>query len=132
MCSSPFCCDCARQAYRDKGVLGVLICEQPTLPFGQGQMAAAADASERDAADDGYIEADLSKDDVVSKYRQAADIVNNAIKGVLKRCVPGADVLELCILGDKLIDMQVSVSLLVSAENKGFMVAKLSKHCLRR
>lgn len=95
-------------------------------------MAAAADASERDAADDGYIEADLSKDDVVSKYRQAADIVNNAIKGVLKRCVPGADVLELCILGDKLIDMQVSVSLLVSAENKGFMVAKLSKHCLRR
>jgi methionine aminopeptidase len=74
-------------------------------------MAAAAATAERpadDVADDGFVEADLSKDDVVSKYRQAADITNAAIQAVLKRCVAGADVLELCILGDRLIDAQVS------------------------
>lgn len=68
---------------------------------------AAADAGSVHS-EEAFVEADLSKDEVVNKYRQAADIVNAAIQAVLKRCVPGADVLETCTLGDKLITLQVS------------------------
>jgi hypothetical protein len=71
------------------------------------KMAAAAAAEEFDMMGEDFEEADLSKDEVVSKYRQAADIVNLAMKGVLSRCVPGADVFDLCSLGDKLVEAQV-------------------------
>jgi len=67
--------------------------------------AAAADA----VSDDEFEVSDLSKDEVVNKYRQAADLVNDALMAVLKRCVPGADVLETCTLGDKIIQLQVSL-----------------------
>lgn len=40
-------------------------------------------------------------DAVINKYKVAADICNNVLKHVLLRCVPGADILELCRFGDR-------------------------------
>lgn len=76
--------------------------------------AAAAAAPARGAGEeDGEEEEifDLSRPEVVSKYRDASNIVNTSLQAVLKRSVPGADIMELCILGDKLIDTQVRSSL---------------------
>ncbi|KAA0167989.1 hypothetical protein FNF27_07236 [Cafeteria roenbergensis] len=79
---------------------------------------AAADAGSVHS-EEAFVEADLSKDEVVNKYRQAADIVNAAIQAVLKRCVPGADVLETCTLGDKLITLQCAKTLKKAKAQKG-------------
>ena len=50
---------------------------------------------------------DLSNPDVVTKYRTAAEISNNALKAVAAACVPGALVLDLCKLGDNFINEAV-------------------------
>ncbi|KAL8275698.1 hypothetical protein Esti_000261 [Eimeria stiedai] len=52
---------------------------------------------ERDAAQD------ISSPQVAEKCRVAAEIANAALKLVLSRAVPGADVLALCLLGDAFI-----------------------------
>lgn len=47
---------------------------------------------------------DLSSSDVVTKYKSAAEITNKALKAVVDACKPGAKVVDLCDLGDKLIE----------------------------
>lgn len=39
-----------------------------------------------------------------TKYKTAADIVNNVMKQLVELCVEGANVLELCVKGDELIE----------------------------
>lgn len=46
---------------------------------------------------------DIRNADVVTKYRLAADIVNDAINQIVKAAVPGARVYDLCVLGDRVI-----------------------------
>lgn len=40
----------------------------------------------------------------LTKYKTAADIVNNALKKLVELCVEGANVLQLCEEGDKLVE----------------------------
>lgn len=47
--------------------------------------------------------ADLSSPDVTTKYRLAGDIVNKALQKVLEACIEGADIAELCELGDTIM-----------------------------
>lgn len=47
---------------------------------------------------------DLSNDQVVEKYKIAADIANRVMLAILQAIVPNANVVEACALGDKLIE----------------------------
>ncbi|EIE26136.1 proliferation-associated protein 1 [Coccomyxa subellipsoidea C-169] len=49
-------------------------------------------------------ELDLSNSDVVTKYKAAADITNNALAAVIKAAKAGAKLVDLCSLGDKSIE----------------------------
>ncbi|KAF6018411.1 PA2G4 [Bugula neritina] len=42
----------------------------------------------------------IAEDVVVTKYKMVAEIVNNLVKELADKCVPGAKVLELCMYGD--------------------------------
>lgn len=46
---------------------------------------------------------DLSSPDVTTKYMTAAGIANKALQAVLDAVVPGADIFDLCQMGDKVI-----------------------------
>jgi hypothetical protein len=47
---------------------------------------------------------ELSNPDVVTKYKTAADIANKALSEVIKQVAPGKLIVELCSLGDKIIN----------------------------
>jgi len=51
---------------------------------------------------------DLRNPDVVTKYRTAGDIVNNALKHVMDQCKAGARILDICVAGDKFIEDAMS------------------------
>lgn len=45
----------------------------------------------------------IEEDIVVTKYKMAGDLINDVLKRLVEKCVPGAKVLELCELGDRLV-----------------------------
>jgi len=45
----------------------------------------------------------IAEDLVVTKYKMAGDISNRVIQAVIKKCVSGASVRELCSFGDSLL-----------------------------
>ncbi len=47
--------------------------------------------------------ADLSNSDVTTKYQEAAKIANFALEGVVKQCVPGSKIIDICVFGDAII-----------------------------
>lgn len=47
---------------------------------------------------------DLSNPGVTTKYRTCGDIAQKALAAVLDACVDGADITELCVLGDRIMD----------------------------
>jgi curved DNA binding protein len=49
---------------------------------------------------------DLSNSDVVTKYKEAAKIVNMTLKGVCMKCKVGANTVNICEFGDMLIKKQ--------------------------
>eukprot|EP01066_Platyproteum_vivax_P010177 Platyproteum_vivax@DN4529_c0_g1_i1.p1 len=51
---------------------------------------------------------DLSSPVVLTKYRTAADICNEALQELVKKCIVGASAFELCVLGDTLINDKVA------------------------
>jgi len=51
---------------------------------------------------------DLSNPDVTTKYTTAGEIVNAALQVVVDACKDGADIAELCKLGDKTIEERLS------------------------
>jgi len=51
-------------------------------------------------------ELDLSSNDVVTKYKAAAEILNNALKLVVSECKPKAKIVDLCEKGDAFIREQ--------------------------
>lgn len=48
-------------------------------------------------------------DIVVSKYKDAADICNIALSLILKKCVPGASIADVCEFGDKEIQVRTAM-----------------------
>jgi len=58
--------------------------------------------------DDVEVEEDLPSSDVITKYKTAADIANKTLEQVVKECLVDKKVIDLCILGDKLINDLVS------------------------
>ncbi|XP_072047554.1 proliferation-associated protein 2G4-like [Amphiura filiformis] len=56
-----------------------------------------ADSSSEDEA------TTIAQDIVVTKYKMVGDIVNNVLKEIIKKSVPGTKVLELCEFGDNLL-----------------------------
>jgi len=47
---------------------------------------------------------DLSSPDVTTKYRTCGDIAQKALQAVCEACVEGADIGELCALGDRILE----------------------------
>jgi len=47
-----------------------------------------------------------AKDDVVTKHKLAAEILNKALAGLIKACEAGKTTLELCQIGDNLVKLQ--------------------------
>lgn len=47
---------------------------------------------------------------LLEKYKTAAVITNEALKYVISLCIPGADIAEICIKGDKKIEQDVFTS----------------------
>ena len=56
-----------------------------------------------DAAASPAVETSITHSDVVTKYTVAADITNRTLTTLIPLCIPGANILNLCKLGDKLI-----------------------------
>jgi len=52
---------------------------------------------------DDQTEKTVAEDLVVTKYKMSGDIANRVIQSVIKACVAGASVRELCTMGDKLL-----------------------------
>jgi len=65
---------------------------------------------------------DLNNPDVTTKYRTAGDIVNSALEAVVAKCVEGADIIDLCSLGDKLI--QEKTATVYNKKEKGRKIEK--------
>uniref|UniRef100_A0A383VYP8 Peptidase M24 domain-containing protein n=2 Tax=Tetradesmus obliquus TaxID=3088 RepID=A0A383VYP8_TETOB len=55
-------------------------------------------------------ELDLSDDKVVTKYKAAAEICNKAIAAVIEACKDGAKVVDLCKIGDDVINKECAKS----------------------
>lgn len=47
---------------------------------------------------------DLSNSDVCTKYQEAAKIVNLTLEGLVSQCIPGANIIDLCEFGHKVIE----------------------------
>jgi len=47
---------------------------------------------------------------VTNKYKAAADVVNTAMKAILAECTPGRPIIEICTMGDALIDAGLAKS----------------------
>lgn len=63
---------------------------------------------EEEIAEETPVIEDLSNSDVVAKYKMAAEIANTALTGVLENCTAGKSVVDLCKLGDMIIDQRCS------------------------
>lgn len=48
-------------------------------------------------------ETTLTDSDVLSKYKEAAEIATGAIQAIIKECTPGKKIVDLCLLGDKFV-----------------------------
>lgn len=49
---------------------------------------------------------DLTNSDVVTKYKLAAEIANKTMDGLSRYCKPGKKIVDVCALGDSLIEQQ--------------------------
>ena len=65
---------------------------------------------------------DLSDPNVTTKYQCAATIANKALEAVIEACVPGADISELCALGDTTIEVETAK--IYNKKEKGKNVSK--------
>jgi len=54
-------------------------------------------------------ESTLANSDVVTKYKTASDIANQVMNQLLKEIAPGKQIVDLCVLGDKLMTDAIDV-----------------------
>jgi len=71
---------------------------------------------EEETENEDEAESSLTNPDVVTKYKSAADIANSVLEQVVKECLPGKKIIDICLLGDKLINDQTA-----TVYNKGKM-----------
>ncbi|CAG9323040.1 unnamed protein product [Blepharisma stoltei] len=64
----------------------------------------------------------LTNPNVVSKYREAANIVNRALQALVPQCQAGADVSTLCSNGDQLIEQGLATVFTSAPIEKGIAV----------
>ncbi|PAA82245.1 hypothetical protein BOX15_Mlig005768g1 [Macrostomum lignano] len=50
----------------------------------------------------------IAEDIVVTKYKMAGDLINDVLKRLLEKCISGARILDLCELGDRLIQEETA------------------------
>mmetsp|Transcript_5650 Transcript_5650/g.9287 ORF Transcript_5650/g.9287 Transcript_5650/m.9287 type:complete len:459 (+) Transcript_5650:114-1490(+) len=67
----------------------------------QAALKAAAEEEETPAVEE---DTSLSNPDVVTKYQEAAKIVQDALVQISAQCVPGAKIVDICRFGDDYID----------------------------
>jgi len=53
-------------------------------------------------------EVTIASSDVIEKYKTAATIANAVLAAIVKECTPGKKIIDLCVLGDKLITEKLS------------------------
>lgn len=63
---------------------------------------------------------DLSNSDVCTKYQEACKIVNLTLEGLVKQCLPGAKVVDLCIFGSSV--MEAAANKLYTKKVNGVMM----------
>ena len=66
---------------------------------------------------------DLSSSDVTTKYMTAAGITNKALQAVVDAVKAGADVFELCQLGDKIINDECAL-IFNKPDKEGYLIDK--------
>jgi len=66
--------------------------------------------SSKDTMDSSTEDAGIEDSAVLTKYKDAATIANNVIAQLVKECTPGKKIIDLCIIGDKLITDALSKS----------------------
>jgi len=71
---------------------------------GKGNKNANKQGAVEDKENPALAGGDLDNPDVTTKYRAGGDIVNLALKAVVEIAVVGAKIVDLCILGDKVIE----------------------------
>jgi curved DNA binding protein len=59
------------------------------------------------SSDEEEVDQRLSNSDVVVKYHTAAQIANKVVAKIVSECTPGKKAVELCALGDKMIEEEV-------------------------
>jgi len=64
---------------------------------------------EEDELEEDEEESTLANSDVVTKYKAAAEIVNNVMNQLLKELAPGKQIVDLCVLGDKLMNDAINL-----------------------
>jgi len=75
---------------------------------------------------------ELPNPSVIDKYKCSADIANRALALVVKDCVPGKMIVDLCTAGDKFIDEQVALVYAKGKMEKGiaFPTSISVNHCV--
>lgn len=63
----------------------------------------AQNSDEEEYKDENFIE----KPAILDKYKAAAQITNAALLKVISLCVPGADISQICMEGDKFMDEEL-------------------------
>lgn len=71
---------------------------------------------------DGEEITDLSNELVITKYQDAAKIVNLTIKGIVEKCLPGVHIIELCKFGTSIIE--TSTSRLYAKKKDGVVIER--------
>ncbi|KAE8658658.1 ERBB-3 BINDING PROTEIN 1 [Hibiscus syriacus] len=78
-------------------------------------------------------ELDLTSPEVVTKYKNAAEIVNKALQLVVKECKPNAKIVDICEKGDTFIGEQAICIRMLRGRLRGALPPHLSfckQHCL--
>mmetsp|Transcript_17381 Transcript_17381/g.29787 ORF Transcript_17381/g.29787 Transcript_17381/m.29787 type:complete len:386 (+) Transcript_17381:39-1196(+) len=70
-----------------------------------------------DSDSDNEEKTSISNPDVVTKYKAAAEICNKAIAAVIEACQEGAKIVDVCSIGDTLINKEVAS--IFNAKKKG-------------
>jgi len=64
----------------------------------------AGDDNNNNTSNEPEEDTSLNNPDVVTKYQEAAKIVQNALVEIISKCTPGSKIVDICRYGDELIE----------------------------
>jgi len=78
------------------------------------------------------LEHELTEPEIVTKYKTAAGIVNAVMEFLIKEAVPGKKIIELCVLGDRMMNDKLSQVYVKPKVEKGvaFPTSVSVNHCV--